>query len=232
MGKMSVIQSSTDADARCIVFCKSQANLLLRAENPKYEATLLKVFDDEGEVYYVWADVNPENAETAFKAVFAGEDEIIPSIEKIQPVKIGEAFNHQDDYYVLVQNHFGDQIIRRITVLSNEKMVRQILADDVDFKDICEIYVSKLFAIGRNKQFLTVAWAIVCSDKSITYLPVLDKDWQIMEEYDVASLLKESAKSGIPLKMHSMFYTPFYNSALGRWHIEQSKEARLIPNFV
>ena len=121
MGKMSVIQSSTNADARCIVFCKSQANLLLRAENPKYEATLLKVFDDEGEVYYVWADVNPENAETAFKAVFAGEDEIIPSIEKIQPVKIGEAFNHQDDYYVLVQNHFGDQIIRRITVLSNEK---------------------------------------------------------------------------------------------------------------
>ncbi len=231
MGKMSVIQSSTNADTSCIVFCKSQANLLLRAVNPKYEATLLKVFDDDGEVYYVWADVNPENKETAFKAVFAGEDEIIPSIEKIQPVKIGEAFNHQDNYYVLVQNHFGDQIIRRITVLSNERMVRQILADDVDFKDICDIFVSKLFAVGRNKQFLTLAWAIVCADKSITYLPVLDKDWQLMDEHNVASLLKEPAKTGVPLKMHGMFYTPFCNSALGRWHIEQSKDARLIPNF-
>ena len=101
MGKMSILQSSVQADASCVVFCRSQANLLLRNINHKYEASLLKVYDCEGEVYFIWADVNPKNEETAFITVFANEEDIIPAIEDAKPIKVGEAFNHEDNYYIV-----------------------------------------------------------------------------------------------------------------------------------
>ena len=188
MGKMSILQSSVQADASCVVFCRSQANLLLRNINPKYEASLLKVYDCEGEVYFIWADVNPKNEETAFITVFANEEDIIPAIEDAKPIKVGEAFNHEDNYYIVTQNMSDDLVIRRLSVLSDEKMVRQILADDVDFKDIESVSLSKLFAIGQGKQFLTLSWVIACSDGSITYLPILDKDWTLFDEYCIGSL--------------------------------------------
>ena len=230
MGKMSILQSSVQADASCVVFCRSQANLLLRNINPKYEASLLKVYDCEGEVYFIWADVNPKNEETAFITVFANEEDIIPAIEDAKPIKVGEAFNHEDNYYIMTQNMSDDLVIRRLSVLSDEKMVRQILADDVDFKDIESVSLSKLFAIGQGKQFLTLSWAIACSDGSITYLPILDKDWTLFDEYCIGSLLKEPAKSGLPIKMHGKYYTPVCD-VLGKWHIECSKELKLVPMY-
>lgn len=224
------MQSSIQADASCVVFCKSMANLLLRNINPKYEATLLKVYDDEGEVYFVWADVNPQNKETAFRAVFANEEDIIPAIEDAKPIKVGEAFNHQDNYYILTQNMANDLVIRRLSVLSDEKMVRQIWADDADAEDIENIFLSKLYAVGGGKQFLTLAWTVVCSDRSVSYLPILDKDWMLFDDYGIASLLKEPAKSGLPIKMHDKYYTPVCD-VLGKWHIECSKELRLVSMY-
>ena len=223
MGKISILQSSVQADASCVVFCRSQANLLLRNINPKYEASLLKVYDCEGEVYFIWADVNPKNEETAFITVFANEEDIIPAIEDAKPIKVGEAFNHEDNYYIVTQNMSDDLVIRRLSVLSDEKMVWQILADDVDFKDIESVSLSKLFAIGQGKQFLTLSWVIACSDGSVTYLPILDKDWTLFDEYCIGSLLKEPAKSGLPIKMHGKYYTPVCD-VLGKWHIECSKD--------
>lgn len=230
MGKMSILQSSIQADASCVVFCKSMANLLLRNINSKYEATLLKVYDEEGEVYFVWADVNPQNKETAFRAVFAHEEDIIPAIEDAKPIKVGEAFNHQDNYYILTQNMANDLVIRRLSVLSDEKMVRQIWADDADAEDIENIFLSKLYAVGKGKQFLTLAWTVVCSDRSVSYLPILDKDWTLFDDYGIASLLKEPAKSGLPIKMHDKYYTPVCD-VLGKWHIECGKELRLVPMY-
>ena len=227
---MSILQSSVQADASCVVFCRSQANLLLRNINHKYEASLLKVYDCEGEVYFIWADVNPKNEETAFITVFANEEDIIPAIEDAKPIKVGEAFNHEDNYYIVTQNMSDDLVIRRLSVLSDEKMVRQILVDDVDFKDIESVSLSKLFAIGQGKQFLTLSWVIACSDGSVTYLPILDKDWTLFDEYCIGSLLREPAKSGLPIKMHGKYYTPVCD-VLGKWHIECSKELKLVPMY-
>lgn len=54
MGKMSFLQHTSNADASCIVFCRSQANLLLQERNRKCEAILLKVYDEDGNVFFVW----------------------------------------------------------------------------------------------------------------------------------------------------------------------------------
>ena len=66
MGKMSFLQHTSNADASCIVFCRSQANLLLQERNRKCEAILLKVYDEDGNVFFVWGDYN----KFAFKTTY------------------------------------------------------------------------------------------------------------------------------------------------------------------
>lgn len=227
MGKMSILQSSTHADCSCAVFCRSQANLLLKAVNPEFNAELYRVCCEDGYVYYVWASVNEVNHEIAFKPVFIGEE--IPPLERLEQIQPGEAFDHHDSYYVTYLNPAGDLIIRRITVVSNEQMLRQLLSDDKDFSDINEIYLAKLYAIGKGKQFLTLAWGIVC-ENSVTYLPITDKDWSLFDEYNIGALLKEQAVSGIPLKMHGKYFTPLHDPKDG-WYLECSKELRLVPRI-
>lgn len=229
MGKMSLLQSSCRADDSCVVFCRSQANLLLKAVNPKFEATLLRVYDKDGEVYYIWADINPQNDETSFCTVFAGEMDAIPPIEDAKPIEAGEVFNHEDCYYAVVQNKVKDVIIRCLTVLSNEQMLYELLADDEDFEDISSVSLVKLFAIGHGKEFLTLAWSVVC-EGAITYLPVLDQDVVLLDEYNIGALLKEQVSLGMPVKLHEYFYTPLQDDN-GQLYIERSKNPRFIPQF-
>lgn len=73
MGKMSILQSSTQVDYSCVVFCRSQANLLLKAVAPDFNAELYRVLGENGVVYYVWASINDVNGEIAYKPVFVGE---------------------------------------------------------------------------------------------------------------------------------------------------------------
>lgn len=228
MGKINFLQHTSNADASCIVFCSSQANLLLLAENHECNAVLLKVYDEDSNVFFVWGDIDNKAKETVFTAVFANEDNIIPPIEDAKPVKIGEVFSHHDNYYILTQNSNNDLVILQLHALCEEKMVRQILSDDDDFADIDEIFLSKIFVIGNCKQFLTLAWTITYADGFISYIPVLEKDEKLLSEYNIEALLKERAGSHLPIKMHDMYYTPV-RDVLGSWHIECSKELRLIP---
>ena len=225
MEKMSMLQSSTQADYSCAVFCRSQANLLLKAVDHDFNAELYRVLGENGVVYYVWASINDVNSEIAYKPVFVGEE--IPPIENFKPIAAGEAFEHCDNYYVTHLNSVGDLVIRRITVISNEQMLRQIFSDDEDYAEIDEIYLVKLYAIGKGKKFLTLAWGIVC-EGSITYLPITDKDWQLFDEYSIGALLKERAAAGIPLKIHNKYFTPLHNSKSG-WYLDCSTELCLIP---
>lgn len=227
MGKMSILQSSTHADCSCAVFCRSQANLLLKAVNPEFNAELYRVCCEDGYVYYVWASVNEVNHEIAFKPVFIGEE--IPPLERLEQIQPGEAFDHQDSYYVTNLNPAGDLVIRRITVISNEQMLRQLLSDDEAFADINEIYLAKLYVIGKGKQFLTLAWGIAC-ENSVTYLPIVKKDWSLLDEYDIYALLRERAVPGIPIKMHGKYFTPLHDPKDG-WCLACSKELRLVPRI-
>lgn len=230
MGKMSFLQHTSNADASCIVFCRSQANLLLQERNRKCETILLKVYDEDGNVFFVWADYNQFAFKTTYTAVFVGENEIIPPIEDAKPIKVGEAFSHGDNYYILTQNDRGNLVIRRLNLLCEEKMVYQILSDEEDFANICEVYLTKIYTINGRKQFLTLAWAVSYTDGFISYMPVLNKDEKLLAEYNIAALLKERAVSHLPIKLHDMYYTPICN-VLGKWHIECSKELRLTPIY-
>lgn len=230
MGKMSFLQHTSNADASCIVFCRSQANLLLQERNRKCEAILLKVYDEDGNVFFVWGDYNKFAFKTTYTAVFAGENEIIPPIEDAKPIKVGEAFSHGDNYYVLTQNDRGNLVIRRLNLLCEEKMVRKILSDEDDFGDISEVYLAKIYEINGRKQFLTLAWAVSYTDGFVTYLPILSKDEKLISQYNIAALLKERAVSHLPIKLHEMYYTPV-RDVLGKWYIECSKELRLVPMY-
>lgn len=227
MEKMSILQSSTHADCSCVVFCRSQANLLLKAVNPEFNAELYRAYCEDGNIYYLWANVDKISDETSFTPVFIGED--IPPLKRREPILPGEAFDHQDSYYVTNLNPAGDLVIRRITVISNEQMLRQLLSDDEAFADINEIYLAKLYVIGKGKQFLTLAWGIVC-ENLFTYLPIADKDWSLFDEYDIGALLRERAVPGIPIKMHGKYFTPLHDPKDG-WCLACSKELRLVPRI-
>ena len=63
---MNLYKCSTQADASCVVYCRSQARLLLRAACPEAEinAKLVKVLSKTG-VFYVWTDMDSKNEEVA-----------------------------------------------------------------------------------------------------------------------------------------------------------------------
>lgn len=230
MRKMSLLQSSCQADNSCVVFCRSHANLLLKALNPNCEAALMKVYGEDGEVYYVWADINPQDKEGYFSVVFAGEADIIPAIEDVRLINAGEAFNHEGNFYVVVRNKCGDIVIRTLNVLSNEKLLREVMADDADIKDIVSVSLSKFFVIGHGKEFLTLVWALVCGDNSVVYVPVLNKDLPLVEKYSLGSLLKEPAVLGMPVKLHDKFYTPMQDKD-GKLYLSCDKNLRLYPRY-
>ena len=104
-----------------------------------------------------------------------------------------------------------------------EKRLLEIGADDN------EIYLAKLYVIGKGKQFLTLAWGIVC-ENLFTYLPIAEKDWSLFDEYDIGALLRERAVPGIPIKMHGKYFTPLHDPKDG-WCLACSKELRLVPRI-
>lgn len=230
MKKMDILQLSHDADESCTVFCRSQANLILRVFNPDSEAQLLKVYDEEDEVYFVWADLSQDDEDVTFCPVFAGEEDYLPPMESYDELEVGSAFCHGDNLYVVTQNEVGDVVIRGLEMICNESLLRKMLINSREDSEIAGVYLSLMYEIGKGKHFVTMAWCVSFDDESLLYIPVLEKDLNLVTSDNVKSFLREPVEEGMPVKMHNFFYTPLKDEN-GEWYLVRSKNALFVPSW-
>ena len=231
MEKMDILQFCHNADKSCVVFCRSQANLILRVFKSNTNAQLLKVYDEEDEVYFVWADLeHDDEGEIAYCSVFADENEDLPPIESYDELKAGDAFIHDEKLYLVTQNDVGNIVIRGLEMIANEDILRKMIAGDNDDADIDGIYLSMFYEIGKGKHFVTMSWCVVFDDESVLYIPVLEQDLNLLMPDNVDDFLREPVKEGVPVKMHDFFYTPLKDEK-GEWYLRRDKNAFFVPSW-
>ena len=227
---MDISQLTHYVDESCTVFCRSQANLILRVFNPNIEAQLLKVYDEDDDVYFVWADLNQDEEEVTFCPVFAGEEDYLPPMESYDELEVGSAFCHGENLYVVTQNNVGDIVIRGLEMISNENLLRKMLTNNPEDAEIDGVYLSLMYEIENGKQFVTMSWCVSFDDESLLYIPVLEEDLNLVTSDKVEYFLREPVKEGMPVKMHNFFYTPLKDEN-GEWHIVRSKSPLLMPSW-
>lgn len=228
---MNLYKCSTQADASCVVYCRSQARLLLRAACPEAEinAKLVKVLSKTG-VFYVWTDMDSKNEELYFCPVFAGEEEDIPAIENVVEIKPYELFCHDGFLYYAHPKKNGDIVIRLITTFVTEDMIRLQMADDKEAAPVIEVYLVNMFAVGQGKKFVLTAWVAVCEDLTVNYIPVSFNDFELLAEHNIGALLKEEVLVGQPFRMRNKFCTLQKDNA-GKLFLDCKKTLNFQPVY-
>ena len=199
MSVLDLRHSSCQADEGCIVYCRSQANILLKTPDAK----LFKITTQAGKVHYVWQDA-PDGYEYEFPVAcraFAEEDDLAD--DDIFDVKIRQEIIPDEDIfcfggyvYYLHAKPNSNLVIYRICAYSSQKIVEQIIAED--FHDIVaeNIFLSNFFLLdGKCRKYIMTCWGIVYQD-GFLYMPIFDEDRHYIHERDVTAYVREEIPPG------------------------------------
>lgn len=208
MALLDLFNSSCQADAMCLVYCKAQANLILDSQN----AVLVRIRTKSGLSRIVWMDKDDlVNVCPKFRPAFY-EFQDIPDAEKNicyskQVLKPNEdVFAYNGGAYFLYQMPSGNQSIRMLKAYGSQKIVENLEHYAERHNDVENIYLANFYATqGSQKQYVLTCWGIV-RHNGCDYLPIFADDLHYLEEHQPDYFLRYELNVGEIFKRNNYYY--------------------------
>lgn len=206
MKKLDLRLSSCPADNRCLVYCRSQADLLLGCD----DATLYRVVTKRNRTHYVWGDEGYPLTGAACRAF--QEDEImldddifdVKFMHKVIPEE--SIFCFGGYVYYLQSRIYGNTVIKRINAYSEQKIIESIMHDYFREYDLESVYLANFYVLeGNTRKYVMTCWGVVCRE-NLVYFPVFDKDRHFIHERDLDEYVKEEIPAGTIFTAHGKYY--------------------------
>jgi len=209
MAKLNLWHSSCRADEGCIVYCKSQANVLMATSCAK----LFRITTNADKVHYVWRD-SPDDFEYEFPIACRAfieppdmlEDDIfdVKLIQEIVPEQDIFCFNGY--IYYLHRKKNGNLIVRRINAYSSQKIIEQMISEDYHDIEIENVYFSNFYVVeAHGRKYVMTCWGIVYQD-GFLYVPIFDEDRHFIYDRPIESYMKEEIPVGKVFMANKMYY--------------------------
>lgn len=209
MKRSNLWHSSCQADEGCIVYCSSQANVLIDSQNAK----LFRITTATDKVHYVWRD-SPDGYEYEFPAACRAfmedfdmlDDDIFNIKNKQQIIPDKDVFCFGGYVYYLRHTANDNLVIRRICSYSSQEIAEAIVADDFPDEVAESVYLVNFYQLeNRGRKYTLTCWGVVL-ENGILYIPVFDEDRHFMEEVPIGAFLKEEIPVGTILTVRKMYY--------------------------
>ena len=221
---MNLYNSSCPADEMCMLPSREDANMYLGAKN----ASLARLVTSSKHEHIAWYDPDARKnshgnllftrAFVELPSYFKGEVYEIVAIHPIAADK--DVFFVNGNLYFLHCEH-DNAVIRKITAYVNQDLIEKFesfTGGDINAKSF---YLANLYLIENNApKYAFTCWG-VADDESCSYLPVFEKDYHYLVEYDINAFATKEVSIGEIFKAHGYYYKVLINEE-GKICLDQS----------
>lgn len=222
--RLSLKQSSCQADESCVVYCNREANLVLKCD----KSVLMRVTTSDDAYHFVWADPLSKLDIPEYCPIFKeDDDEAICEIKDVMTLNVNDIFCHYGEAYYLSQNTSETLVIRRLSMYSSQHIVEEISKYDEDPEPVEDIKLAKLYDLRGGRRFVMYCW-LVWRESSLNYVPVFDGDDKKLDELSFSLCQRDILPIG-SLILHAN--KPYYLSCGADDKLFIGKGANIFPSL-